>query len=132
MSFLLDTNICSAHMRRPAGLMHRFVQHGGQLHLSAIALAELYAGAHMLPDPAKRLAEMEDLRSAMRVLGFGDAEAHAFGQLRGELRRIGHTVNPIDLLIASTAIANNLALVTHNVKHFADIPGLRIEDWLAE
>lgn len=42
MSFLLDTNICSAHMSRPAGLMHRFQQHGGQLYVPTIVFAELY------------------------------------------------------------------------------------------
>ena len=31
MSYLLDTNICSAHIRRPAGLAHRFVQYSGRL-----------------------------------------------------------------------------------------------------
>ena len=36
MSFLLDTNICSAHLKRPAGLMHRFVQHSGVI--GAVAL----------------------------------------------------------------------------------------------
>lgn len=132
MSFLLDTDICSAHMRRPSGLMHRFVQHGGQLHLPAIALAELYAGAHLLPDPAARLAEINDFISAVRILEFDVPAAQAFGRLRGEMKRLGRTVNPIDLLIASTALAHDLTLVTHNVKHFQCVPGLRIEDWLAD
>jgi predicted nucleic acid-binding protein len=37
----------------------------------------------------------------------------------------------MDLLIASTAMANDLTLVTHNVKHFEVIAGLRVEDWLS-
>jgi tRNA(fMet)-specific endonuclease VapC len=45
MSFLLDTNICSSHIRRPAGLAHRFMQHSSRLWMSSIVLAELYAGA---------------------------------------------------------------------------------------
>ena len=32
VSFLLDTNILSAHLRRPAGLAHRFFQHAGRLY----------------------------------------------------------------------------------------------------
>ena len=117
-------------MRRPAGLIHRFIQHGGQLHLPAIALAELYAGAHLLPDPGKRLSEIQDLLSALKVIAFGDSEALVFGKLRGELRRQGKSSNPMDLLIASTALAHDLTLVTHNVKHFEQIADLRIEDWL--
>ena len=42
MTHLLDTNILSAHLRRPSGLQHRFVQHAGRLYTSTIALAELY------------------------------------------------------------------------------------------
>jgi hypothetical protein len=42
VSFLLDTNILSAHLRRPAGLAHRFFQHSGRLYTSGVSLAELY------------------------------------------------------------------------------------------
>lgn len=110
--------------------MHRFVQHSGRLHIPAIALAELMAGAHLLPDPLVRLAEIDDLLIAIHVLEFGVSDARVFGRLRGELQRAGLTVNPIDLMIASTALAHELTLVTHNVKHFANIPGLQVEDWL--
>lgn len=43
MTQLLDTNLCSAHMRRPGGLAHRFFQHAGGIAISAILLAELYS-----------------------------------------------------------------------------------------
>jgi len=43
MSDLLDTQICSAHLKRSAGLMHRFMHQSGQLYISTLALAELYA-----------------------------------------------------------------------------------------
>jgi predicted nucleic acid-binding protein len=41
MSFLVDTDTCSAHLKRPSGLMHRFVQHSGGLDIAAIVLGEL-------------------------------------------------------------------------------------------
>jgi tRNA(fMet)-specific endonuclease VapC len=43
MTHLLDTNVCSAHMRRPGGLGHRFFQHSGGLAISTVILAELLA-----------------------------------------------------------------------------------------
>lgn len=49
MSFLLDTDHLSAHLRRPAGLVHRFVQHSGRT--PTIALAELYVWATPAPVP---------------------------------------------------------------------------------
>lgn len=34
MSFLLDTDTLSAHLRRPSGLAHRFFQFSGRLYTS--------------------------------------------------------------------------------------------------
>ena len=36
----------------------------------------------------------------------------------------------MDLLIAATALVYDLTLVTHNVRDFANVPGLRVQDWL--
>ena len=46
MNFLLDTDTCSAHLKRPTGLMHRFVQYAGGLCISTVALGELYTWAY--------------------------------------------------------------------------------------
>jgi predicted nucleic acid-binding protein len=42
VSFLLDTNIVSAYLKRPGALAHRFIQYSGRLYVSSVALAELY------------------------------------------------------------------------------------------
>lgn len=130
MSFLLDTNICSAHMRRPAGLAHRFIQHSGRISIPTIVLAELYAGAFMVDDPTKLIAGINDLLQDLTLLPFGEACARQFGELRGEMKRAGAAVGPIDLQIASVALVHNLTLVTNNTADFHRIPGLRLDDWL--
>jgi predicted nucleic acid-binding protein len=131
MSFLLDTNIISAHLRRPRGLAHRFTQHSGQLYTSIINLAELYGWAFRVPDPTSRIDAIERLiRQEISVIPYDDQSAKSFGRLRVQLYSQGITVNPMDLLIASAALTYDLTLVTNNVKHFGTIPGLRIEDWL--
>ena len=61
MNFLLDTDTCSAHMRRPAKLAHRFIQHTGGLAIPTIVLAELFAGAYKHPNPSKLLPLIADL-----------------------------------------------------------------------
>ena len=45
VKFLLDTNICSAYMRRPGKLAHWFLQFGDQIAIPTIVLTELFAGA---------------------------------------------------------------------------------------
>jgi len=130
MSFLLDTNICSAHLRRPAGLAHRFIQYGGRLFTSTICLAELYAGAYHLSNPGPLLKSIEALRLDLQILPFDEKCAEEFGRTRGTLLRQGISVNTLDLLIGSVALVNNFTLVTHNTADFQNIPNLRLEDWL--
>ncbi|MDA1231698.1 MAG: type II toxin-antitoxin system VapC family toxin [Planctomycetota bacterium] len=131
MTHLLDTNICSAYLKRPGGLAHRFMQHAGGLALPTIVLAELYTWAFRRPksDPLLRLIE-EDLIPDVRVLDFDAYCARQFGELRAAMLTSGVVVNPVDLMIATVALTHDLVLVTHNVKHFEVVPNLRIEDWL--
>lgn len=131
MSFLLDTNICSAHLRRPSGLAHRFMQHSGRLFVPTVVLGELYAWAFKRPDPSPLLHLVDDeLLRDVDVLDYDSACALEFGKLRGQMLRQGEVVFELDLMIASVALVHDLTLITNNTKHFQPIPGLRLEDWL--
>lgn len=130
MNFLLDTDICSAHMRRPAALAHRFIQHTGQLAISSVTLAELYAGAYRHSQTSRLLALIHDLRQELHIVDFDPVCAEKFGQVRGTLLRQGIAVPTADLMIAATALVHNLTLVTHNTVDFHNVPGLRLADWL--
>jgi tRNA(fMet)-specific endonuclease VapC len=131
MSFLLDTNICSAHFRRPAGLAHRFIQHSGGLFLSTVVLGELFSWAYSRDDPAPLLAFLnDDLLVDVGVLPFDATCAERFGMERGRLLRQGVVVPDSDLMIASVALVHDLTLVTHNTADFQNVPGLSLADWL--
>ena len=128
MNFLLDTDTCSAHMRRPAKLAHRFIQYTGQIAISTVTLAELYVGAYKHSQVSRLLALIADLLQDVQGLDFDSACAERFGQVRGTLLQQGISVPTTDLMIASVALVHNLTLVTHNTAH--SIPGLRLDDWL--
>ncbi len=131
MSFLLDTNILSAQLRRPAGLAHQFIQHSGRLFTSSVALAELLVWAYNRPDPTRVLQWVDDLLAEEVVLINFDRDcANEFGRVRVELRRRGIVVPVPDLMIGATALVNDLTIVTHNTADFQRIPGIRLEDWL--
>lgn len=130
MTYLLDTNIVSAYLRRRATLAHRMLQHSGHLALPTMALAELYHWAYARPDPAPMLDAIRELCTLIDVLDFNAASAEMFGKLRVDLSRRGVSVAPQDLIIASIALVHGLTLVTHNTAHFASIPGLVLKDWL--
>ena len=107
MSFLLDTDTCSAHLKRPSGLMHRFVQHSGRLYIPTIMLGELYAWAHHWKDPAPVIQRIEeDLLADVTVLEFDSDCAKEFGRVRGQLLQQGISVSRMDLMIAAVALVN--------------------------
>ncbi|WP_165233633.1 type II toxin-antitoxin system VapC family toxin [Aquisphaera insulae] len=132
MNFLLDTDICSAHLKRPAGLMHRFMQHSGGLCISSITLGELCTWAFKRPDSSESIRRIEnELLPDLTLLDFNSACAYQFGKVRAELLKVGISVSRADLLIASVALTHDLTMVTHNIADYRNIPGLRLEDWLA-
>ena len=131
MSFLLDTNILSTHLRRPSGFAHRFIQYSGRLYTSTLALAELFVWAHNRPDPTRILNTIDELlRDEVNVVPFDRDCANEFGRLRVELRRQGIEVPSIDLMIACVALVYDLTLVSHNTADFRNIPDLHLHDWL--
>ncbi len=86
MSYLLDTNICSAHIRRPSGLMHRFVQYSGRLFVPTVVLAELYVWAYLRPDPHEFLQAIATfLAYDVDILEFDRASAEEFGRRKVQL-----------------------------------------------
>ncbi|MBK9574511.1 MAG: type II toxin-antitoxin system VapC family toxin [Rhodoferax sp.] len=57
--------------------------------------------------------------------------ADIYGPLKDTLKRQGRPIGDMDTLIAAHALAEKLILVTHNTRHFENVPGLKLEDWLA-
>jgi len=130
VSFLLDSNICSAYLKGEGRVFNRFIQHSGGLSVSAVVVGELYSWVYRAKTKPDYLRGLVALLSEVQVLPVDHDVAKKFGELRAALLDQGRPTPEIDLLIASTALHYDLTLVTHNTHDFAHIPGLRIEDWL--
>lgn len=131
MSFLLDTNICSAHIKGNRQVFGYFLQHAGQLSISAMTVAELTTWSH-------RASLSNDTRQALTAflrdipcLPFDFDVAVKYGEVYAQLLASGKPAPLADLQIAVTALAHDLTLVTHNTADFAYVPHLRIVNWLA-
>ena len=111
--------------------MHRFVQHGGQLHISVISAGELFTWSSRAKASPKRAQTLTNLLRYVYVLDLTLEISQRFGEIRALLMDQGRATPDLDLLIAATALVHDLTLVTHNVQDFATIPNLRIVDWLA-
>ena len=70
------------------------------------------------------------LDTDIAVLDVNRSVAQKFGEVRAQQLDHGLYTPEMDLLIAATALAHDLTLVTHNVQDFANVPGLTVQDWL--
>lgn len=131
MSFLVDTDTCSAYLKGNRVILNRFLQYMGRIHISIITMGELYDWALRARASPKRLLSIGGLLKEATVLDADLSIARKYGEHQARFRDIGQPAPELDLLIASTALIHDLTLVTHNVQDFADIPGLHIIDWLA-
>ena len=98
--------------------------------LSALTRAELRYG-QMNMDPAdRRRALVDGFLQLLPTLAWSIHAADRYGDIKSALRRAGRPVGELDTQIAAHALAENLVLVTHNTRHFRDVPALALEDWL--
>ncbi len=98
--------------------------------ISAITLAELSAGPHATTDSAERAARQDRLQrieSTFETIPFDSRSARAYGRVYSAIASLGRKARgrrAIDLLIASTAIAEDLPLYTRNPDDFAGLEEL--------
>ena len=122
MKYLLDSNIIVyLTMNSNAQVVRRAAECAeGDLVTSAVAYAEVaYGSVNALPPAVDQLQAFVE---EVPVLNFDYKAALAYATLpfkRGSF----------DRLIAAHALSHDLILVTHNEKHFADVPGLKVENW---
>lgn len=131
MTYLLDTNVCIRYLngRSPAVLRRLQALQPADIAVCSVVKAELFYGARRSRNPVRSLAEQQQFLQPYRSLPFDDVAAKMAGILRAELARQGTPIGPYDLQIAAIALANDCTLVTHNVREFARLPNLSIEDW---
>lgn len=72
---------------------------------------------------------VEAILAEINILNFGSNEAATAAQIRNQLRVHGTPIGPYDFLIAATARANDLILVTSNEDEFVRVEDLKIENW---
>ena len=126
--YLLDTNAClDFALARSDTLRARVrAQNGRGMAISSITLAELRFGAGRPGADPKDEHRLDVLVSVLTTHPFDEAAAEAYGKLGG---KIAVRRNSFDRLIAAHALSLGYTLVTNNEADFADIPGLRVENW---
>lgn len=103
----------------------------GQLRLSLVVLCELRFGAENAllareRRPADRVAQPQQ---AVPLEIPSEEVALRYGRLRANLEASGRLIGAMDMLLAAHAPALETVVVTGNVREFARVPGLGVEDW---
>ena len=134
--YLFDTDSLSNILKKnpSALLIEKLMALPGELQFTtSINISEIYFGAYRSVNRKKILQTYEKkVFPNLNILPFDTDSGKIYGRLKAQLEKRGLPKSEPDLRIAAIAIQHNMVLVTGNVKHFIDIPGLKIEDWINE
>lgn len=125
---LLDTDVLSFILRGDprADLYQRLVAEA-ELHISFMTYAELRYGALRADWGERRTAHLAAYLGEFAVYHTDSLLLERWASVRAEARARGRPISTPDAWIAATALELDCPLVTHNVRDFRDVAGLRIE-----
>lgn len=133
MSYILDTNIVTAIIKKNQGLINKlkFVNfQGKELFISCITYYEIKRGL-LYVNATRQLSDFNDLCSRRwRILLLDNLEIiEKAAEIHIDLRRKRRPIQDADILIAATAIIHNLTLVS-NDSDLLRVEGMNLENWL--
>lgn len=128
--YLLDTNIVSHVIKNETKVIQKlFSLPVSSIYISVITYAEIQYGLHKRPGAKVLRSTVNELIQRVDIVDWDQRAADAYGKVRAELEIQGKTIDSLDLLIASQAIANKMTLVSDD-KVFVKIKSLKLENWL--
>jgi tRNA(fMet)-specific endonuclease VapC len=134
VKYLLDTNILIYLIKhQPPGIAERVnaLDEEDILNMSFITYAELLKGAERSTRKARVLSRLDDLIRQVPVLyPRKPAICRHYAEQFTRLKNAGTPIGANDLWIACHALAEQAVLVTHNLREFERISGLRVVDWV--
>ncbi len=132
MDYLLDTNICIHYFKGQFGIKERIEKIGFEnFAISEITLAELIYGAEKSQQTEKNMNVVENFAEKIEIMPIFSS-LKIYGKEKARLRSIGKIIGDLDLFIGSTAIVNDMIMVTRNTREFERLNGIIIENWIDE
>jgi len=137
MTYALDTNIVINYLRNEPNIHKHFnnaILCGEKIVIPKIVDYEIRRGFRILNAPNKEKA-YKILIGESNFCGIAEMNFYCWKRAEHvyeELYRKGFTIGEMDILIASICLENDYTLITNNVKHFKDVDGLNIENWITK
>lgn len=129
--FLLDTCVISDFVKGDENTLRKVKSHApSSLFVCTVTQMEIEYGLKRIEERRHKFdAIIQGLYACINILPFDQKTSFCAATIRAELSKIGQPIGPYDLLIAATALAHNLVMVTANPNEFSRVPGLTIENW---
>lgn len=134
MIYALDTNIIIRILRNESPVRQNFndaVIQGHSIVIPKIVDYEIKRGFRVFYAPNKELAYSVLTGEGICDIVEIDNNSWEIAELvYDNLYRKGHTIGELDILIAAICLCHDYILVTNNTRHFKEVEGLSIEDWI--
>ena len=133
MALLIDSSIFIEAERRQLDLpaIVELAPSGEPLAVAAVTVSELLVGVRLALPAARQVereAFVERITEEFPILSFDLDVARVYAEVWASLRLAGNVIPPHDLMIGATALTNGFDVLTHNVRDFSRIPGLRVRE----
>ena len=132
MRYLLDTDTASYSIRGsfPALDAKLAMAAPRDIAISVITRAELLFGLEKRGNPRGLARVVHAFLDRMTILPWDNAAADTFAKLRAQLERQGTPIGFADTMIGAHALTLKATLVTNNLRHFQNVKGLALENWI--
>jgi len=132
VNYLLDTNIVSAVVNQNQKIIDKLIEvdiRKQNIYISCITFYEVKRGL-LYVNATRKLSIFNKFCQKVTILFLDNLEVMEKAiEIHINLRRKGRPIQDADILIAATAITNNLTLVS-NDSDMSRVEGINLENWL--
>ncbi|MBU4260067.1 MAG: type II toxin-antitoxin system VapC family toxin [Proteobacteria bacterium] len=128
----LDTNIITAFLKNDSRVVERvsdYLEFFDKLTINIISYYEILRGLKDLGNEEK-LRMFDNFIQENELVFITKDTIEKAAEIYAYLKKEGNLIEDADILMASTAIVEDLVLITNNIKHFKRVKGLRTDNWL--
>ncbi len=133
MEYMLDTDICIYLIRKkPASVIKKLNSLPNEaIGLSIISIFELQFGVEKSQHHKQSQTALTHFREPIQhILTVDRQVAERAAMIRAELQKKGTPIASYDVLIAATALTQDVILVSNKPKEFEHVEGLMLENWV--
>lgn len=127
--FLLDTNIIIALLSGDDAVLFH-LDRASEVFIPATALGELFFGAAKSSRPSENIDRVKQFAAGRAIISCDLQVAREYGRLKHRLKEKGRPIPENDVWIAAAAACYGLSVVTRD-RHFQEVDGLNISDWVS-